>query len=341
MKIYLIIKLCKKSLINFESNLIKNSEMKDFDNLLKEEDISEQFRLIYDIYEQMNKKNDITRFIYNKPNNKYYRKIEKYNNIINRKDDSSISLSYKEENSYLESSGYKYINNEYSNDNYSRNKTNNIKIYSMINLIKKNDILKEDNSNKKFRHNKIFNSNEEEKQNFHNNYNHYDYINQKKDEGIPKIIAVENNYEDKIMEKKSQISIDKNNYDKNKGLSESIIIIGNNKKRKLASVGKYGQLENNLKNKIQQRIPIENKEKNYIYNNSDKPKGLYNLGLSCYMNSLLQCLYYIPELREYFIKEDNFNDKQPVCKALSEVMYKLKYSENDNIEAKMFKKIMG
>ena len=143
------------------------------------------------------------------------------------------------------------------------------------------------------------------------------------------------------MEKKSQISIDKNNYDKNKGLSESIIIIGNNKKRKLASVGKYGQLENNLKNKLQLRVPIENKEKNYIYNNSDKPKGLYNLGLSCYMNSLLQCLYYIPELREYFIKEDNFNDKQPVCKALSEVMYKLKYSENDNIEAKMFKKIMG
>lgn len=110
--------------------------MKDFDNLLKEEDISEQFRLIYDIYEQMNKKNDITRFIYNKPNNKYYRKIEKYNNIINRKDDSSISLSYKEENSYLESSGYKYINNEYSNDKYSRNKTNNNKliIFFLINI---------------------------------------------------------------------------------------------------------------------------------------------------------------------------------------------------------------
>ena len=141
MKIYLINNY-KENKNNYEAllninELIKNSEMKDFDNLLKEEDISEQFRLIYDIYEQMNKKNDITRFIYNKPNNKYYRKIEKYNNIINRKDDSSISLSYKEENSYLESSGYKYINNEYSNDNYSRNKTNNIKIYSIINLIKK------------------------------------------------------------------------------------------------------------------------------------------------------------------------------------------------------------
>ena len=72
------------------------------------------------------------------------------------------------------------------------------------------------------------------------------------------------------------------------------------------------------------------------------PKGLLNLGLSCYMNSLLQCLYYIPELRDYFIEnKNNYDDKRPVCKALAEVMYGLKYDEKDYFEAKEFKKIMG
>ena len=40
-----------------------------------------------------------------------------------------------------------------------------------------------------------------------------------------------------------------------------------------------------------------------------KPKGLYNLGLNSYMNSLLQCLFYIKELRDFVIKnKDNFNE---------------------------------
>ena len=65
----------------------------------------------------------------------------------------------------------------------------------------------------------------------------------------------------------------------------------------------------------------------YIYG---KPKGLYNLGLNCYMNSLLQCFYYIKELREYFIEnKDKFNEKQKICKEFAEVMYGLKNDEKD------------
>ena len=77
--------------------------------------------------------------------------------------------------------------------------------------------------------------------------------------------------------------------------------------------------------------------------NNRKPKGLYNLGLSCYMNSLLQCLYYIKELREYFIENKNkfSEDKQPICKAFAEVMDKLKNDENDTVNPKEFKKLMG
>ena len=89
----------------------------------------------------------------------------------------------------------------------------------------------------------------------------------------------------------------------------------------------------------------ENKKSNNNYGKevNPNPKGLKNLGLSCYMNSILQCLYYIKEFRDYFIKEkDNFeNEHQPVCLALSEVMYGLKNEKKDYYEAINFKKIMG
>ena len=77
-------------------------------------------------------------------------------------------------------------------------------------------------------------------------------------------------------------------------------------------------------------------------NNNKKPKGLLNLGLSCYMNSLLQCLYHIKELREYFIKnKDNYNQEQKVCKEFAKVMYGLKNDEKDYLEPREFKNLIG
>ena len=129
----------------------------------------------------------------------------------------------------------------------------------------------------------------------------------------------------------SQISKISNNYYKNvdtnnkKNLEEE-----NNKKEKIdrnkhVSVNKYKQKEKIIETQKKYQIECIDKPISQSLLFTIKPKGLYNLGLSCYMNSLLQCLYYIPELREYFIKEkNNFKNNQPICKALSEVMFGLK-----------------
>ena len=113
-------------------------------------------------------------------------------------------------------------------------------------------------------------------------------------------------------------------------------------------------VSNQINNKInnednEEDISNEELNKNNISDDEDEyeealpfPKGLLNLGLSCYMNSLLQCLYYIPEFREYFINnKKNYDDEHPVCKALADVMYGLKYDKKDYFVAEEFKKIMG
>ena len=99
--------------------------------------------------------------------------------------------------------------------------------------------------------------------------------------------------------------------------------------------------ENNLKIKKPEKKMIGPKEINIKNTINNRPKGLSYLGLNCPINSLLQCLYYIPELREYFIKnKNNFTIEKPICKAFAEVMYDLKSENKDYSEAKEFLKIM-
>ena len=55
------------------------------------------------------------------------------------------------------------------------------------------------------------------------------------------------------------------------------------------------------------------------------PKGLFNISSNCYMNSLIQCLFYTKAFRKYFL-ETKFKNYQVICFALREVFIDLFYS---------------
>ena len=52
------------------------------------------------------------------------------------------------------------------------------------------------------------------------------------------------------------------------------------------------------------------------------PKGLLNLSSNCYMNSLIQCLYYIKDFRNYFLKMRQDNSKE-ICSSLKDIFSQL------------------
>ena len=76
-------------------------------------------------------------------------------------------------------------------------------------------------------------------------------------------------------------------------------------------------------------------------NKEYSPKGIKNLGLNCYMDSLLQCLFNVPDLRDYFIKEKFNKNSQPTCYYFSKVMKDLLYSNQKNVVPKKLKKLLG
>ena len=79
---------------------------------------------------------------------------------------------------------------------------------------------------------------------------------------------------------------------------------------------------------------------------NNTPKGIKNFELNCYMSSLLQCLYYIPELRNFFINNIDYfykNDKY-ICLSFAEIMYKYYYNNTKTVDIfaiLRFKQLMG
>ena len=94
--------------------------------------------------------------------------------------------------------------------------------------------------------------------------------------------------------------------------------------------------------------PNPNKEKKYIINETIVPKGLNNIGSTCYMNSVIQSLYHISDLSNGLLDLYNQNilneeilNKMPMTLSFLEVVYNLSFRESKSFSPERFKIIIS
>ena len=93
---------------------------------------------------------------------------------------------------------------------------------------------------------------------------------------------------------------------------------------------------------------IQIKKKKFIINETINPKGLNNIGSTCYMNSVIQSLYHISDLSNGLLElynQDILNEeilnKMPMTLSFLEVIYNLSFRKSKSFSPERFKIIIS
>lgn len=99
--------------------------------------------------------------------------------------------------------------------------------------------------------------------------------------------------------------------------------------------------KDSIETKIKKKNITGNFNINNDYNYKYSPKGLINIdGSYCYMNSIIQCLFYLNEFRDK-IRNKNYNVNQPISLAFQQVVNGLLENNNRAYDPTEFKKIIS